>query len=54
MLIGSGLDERNIEELLSAADGAIVGTSLKLDGVVTNPVNPKRVARLVKMAEGIR
>ncbi|MCI0439496.1 MAG: BtpA/SgcQ family protein [Chloroflexi bacterium] len=54
VLIGSGLDERNIGELLSAADGAIVGTSLKVNGVVTNPVDPKRVARLVKLAEGLR
>jgi len=44
--IGSGLDERNAATLMEHATGAIVGTSLKEDGRVENPVDPARVRRL--------
>ena len=54
VLVGSGLDEFNAKPLLSVADGAIVGTSLKKDGVVTNPVDVNRVERLVKVAESMK
>ena len=53
ILVGSGVDEANAnaKKLLSLADGAIVGTSLKRDGLVTNRLDPE----LVKgMAEIIR
>jgi hypothetical protein len=46
LLIGSGLDLANAHELLAHADGAIVGTWLKRDGLVGNAVDPERVARL--------
>jgi membrane complex biogenesis BtpA family protein len=46
LLIGSGLDADNARVLLPLADGAIVGTSLKREGRVENPVDPSRVARL--------
>ena len=32
--------------LLAEADGAIVGTSLKRDGIVSNLIDPERVKRL--------
>jgi len=35
-------------------DGVIVGTSLKQDGVTTNPVDEKRVARLMAVVKGLR
>jgi membrane complex biogenesis BtpA family protein len=46
VLIGSGIDEGNVLDFLALADGAIVGTSLKVDGIVGNPVDPLRVQRL--------
>ena len=46
LLVGSGIDERNVERYLSLADGAIVGTSLKVDGLIHNPVDLERVKRL--------
>ena len=49
VLVGSGLDESNAAELLAIADGAIVGTSLKVDGVVHNPVDPARVKRMAQL-----
>jgi membrane complex biogenesis BtpA family protein len=46
ILIGSGLTVSNASTF-AAADGAIVGTSIKFDGRVDAPVDPDRVARLV-------
>jgi len=46
ILIGSGLTETNAVAFADA-DGAIVGTSIKIDGRVEAPVDPDRVARLV-------
>ena len=51
ILVGSGVDEANAKKLLSMADGAIVGTSLRRDGLVTNRLDPERVKG---MAEIIR
>jgi membrane complex biogenesis BtpA family protein len=46
ILIGSGLTATN-STAFASADGAIVGTSIKIDGRVEAPVDPDRVARLV-------
>jgi membrane complex biogenesis BtpA family protein len=54
LLIGSGLDAENARDLLPLADGAIVGTFLKRDGRVENPVDPARVARLARMFGEVR
>ena len=50
VLVGSGVDDTNVRELLSVADGAIVGTSMKQDGKTASPVDPARVATLVESA----
>jgi hypothetical protein len=50
ILIGSGINTENIREFLQYANGVIVGSSLKRDGKLFNPVDPKRVAALVKSA----
>lgn len=46
LYVGSGLDDSNAAALLAVADGAIVGTWLKREGRVANPVDEARVARL--------
>ena len=46
ILVGSGVTEANASRLLAQANGAIVGTSLKRDGVVSNPIDLERVKRL--------
>lgn len=48
LLVGSGVTPESVAELLSVADGAIVGTSLKRDGRLGNPVDPSRVRQLVE------
>ena len=54
VLVGSGVDEGNAEAFLSLADGAIVGTSLKVDGAIHNPVDPARVDRLARRIKTLR
>lgn len=48
--IGSGASVETIGSLLELADGVIVGTDIKLDGVSTNPVDPIRAAAAVAAA----
>jgi hypothetical protein len=48
ILLGSGVTLANARDFVPAADGFIVGTSLKVAGKVSNPVDPKRVVALVR------
>jgi hypothetical protein len=54
VIIGSGLNAENAGELMRAADGAIVGSSLKKDGVWWNEVDVARVRALVEEVDKIR
>lgn len=48
---GSGVTIANLAQVLQYADGVIVGTSIKCDGVTTNAVDPDRVCALIKARE---
>jgi len=48
ILLGSGVTLANLRDFLPVVDGFIVGTSLKVGGKVSNPVDPKRVAALAR------
>jgi membrane complex biogenesis BtpA family protein len=52
LFVGSGATPETAASLLSVADGLIVGTAVKRDGLVTNPVDAGRVKRLVEAARG--
>jgi hypothetical protein len=54
LLVGSGASAETVAELLSVADAVIVGTSIKRDGRLANPVDAERVRRLVAAARGAR
>lgn len=54
LLVGSGATPESAGALLSVADALIVGTSLKRDGRVLNPVDRTRVERLVAAARAAR
>ncbi len=54
LIIGSGLNLRNSRELLSVADGAIVGTYFKKEGITQNPVDIRRVRNLMKVVKELR
>jgi hypothetical protein len=49
LLVGSGINEENAARILASADGAIVGTSLKRDGIVSNLIDLDRVKRLAEI-----
>lgn len=48
LIVGAGLTPDNAYEALCIADGAIVGTSLKIDGRTENPVDRSRVRDLMQ------
>lgn len=54
VLANTGVRFENIEKLLKIADGAIVGTDLKVDGYTWNKVDPERVKRMVELVKNIR
>jgi uncharacterized protein len=47
VLVNTGFRTSNATELLQFADGAIVGSSLKVDGITWNPVDRSRVRELM-------
>ena len=53
LLVGSGVDASNAAHFLAHADGAIVGTSLKKGGVITNPVDLGRVREMARAFGGV-
>ncbi len=50
LLVGSGASAGTVRELLTVADGVIVGTSIKRDECTTSPVDPDRAAAFVAAA----
>jgi membrane complex biogenesis BtpA family protein len=50
VLVASGVTEHNVGRVVREAQGAIVGTSLKRQGQVLEPVDPDRVRALVHAA----
>ena len=54
VLAGSGVTVETVSETLRWADGAIVGTGFKLDGVTDNPVDVQTVRALMEAARAYR
>ncbi|MDO9545966.1 MAG: BtpA/SgcQ family protein [Pelolinea sp.] len=54
VLVGSGFNKEAAARIFQYADGAIVGTSLKKDGVSSNVVDRKRVKELMDVVKEIR
>ncbi len=54
VFLNTGAREENIRQYLSAADGVIVGSSLKVDGKTWNPVDPSRVKAFMAAVREIR
>jgi hypothetical protein len=54
VIVGSGMDVTNAAELLSVADGAIVGSSLKTGGAWWNPVDPIITKELMEVVRSVR
>jgi uncharacterized protein len=54
VLANTGVTADRLAETLAVADGVIVGTSLKVDGITWNPVDPDRARRFVDTAREVR
>ncbi|MEM2249759.1 MAG: BtpA/SgcQ family protein [Candidatus Bathyarchaeia archaeon] len=54
VLVNTGVNHDNVDQLLRVADGAIVGTSLKKDGITWNPVDINRVRSLMEKVRAVR
>ena len=54
IVVGSGVDEGNVEYILAVADGLIIASSLKRDGVWWNEVDPTRAASFMKVVDSVR
>ncbi|WP_455284383.1 BtpA/SgcQ family protein [[Eubacterium] cellulosolvens] len=54
ILIGSGATADSIADFLKYADGAIVGTYFKVDGIAENPVDVERVRKLTDVVSKVR
>ena len=50
ILVGSGATAAGLPALAEIADGAIIGTSVKVDGRVSNQVDARRAGELVRVA----
>ncbi len=48
VFLGSGISEANIDQFYNEADGFIIGSYFKVDGLWSNAVEPTRVTRFVK------
>lgn len=54
VIVGSGLTPHNCHELLAVADGAIVGSSLKIEERMHSPVDVDKVRRLMDAVHAVR
>jgi membrane complex biogenesis BtpA family protein len=54
VLANTGVTADRLAETLAVADGVIVGTSLKVDGITWNPVDPARARRFMDTARQAR
>ncbi len=52
--IGSGLTPENLPELWPRADVFIVGSHFKIDGLWSNPIDPRRVTDFMKTVNQLR
>lgn len=54
VLANTGVKPETVDDVLTVADGAIVGTSMKIDGDTWKPVDSERVARMVERVAAAR
>ncbi len=54
VILGSGVNLSNVKMFLKHADGAIVGTYFKVNGITQNPVDVSRVKKFMRVVEELR
>lgn len=53
VFLGSGITHTNIAEFYDQADGFIVGSAFKVDGLWSNTIDPARVSRLLNFKSSL-
>ena len=51
VFLGSGISESNIEQFYNEADGFIIGSAFKVDGLWSNTIDPARVTSFVRILD---
>lgn len=54
LFANTGVNEETVQDILTVADGVVVGTSLKVDGITWNPVDMKRAERFMERVRAVR
>ena len=54
VILGSGISADNIAEFYNEADGFIVGSTFKVDGLWANTIDPSRVERFMALVAKLR
>ena len=54
VFLGSGITGNNIAEFYDGADGFIIGSAFKIDGLWSNTIDPARVTSFMKVIQSIR
>ena len=54
VILGSGITADNVTEFYNEADGFIVGSAFKVDGLWSNTVDPSRVVRFMNVVSRLR
>ena len=54
VVANTGVRAESIRDILAIADAVIVGTSMKVDGITWNPVDPVRAQKLMEAARSAR
>ncbi len=54
LIVGAGVTDRNCARQLSIADGAIIGSFFKKDGIAANCVEPSRVRAIMNVVDFVR
>src|SRR4030095_5994866 len=54
VFLGSGISAENIKDFFKDADGFIIGSSFKVDGLWSNPVDPSRVVTFMNTLSKLR
>ncbi|HEY2962019.1 MAG TPA: BtpA/SgcQ family protein [Pyrinomonadaceae bacterium] len=54
VFLGSGITENNIAEFYNEADGFIIGSAFKVDGLWSNTIDPSRIDHLLKAIQRVK
>jgi membrane complex biogenesis BtpA family protein len=54
VFLGSGISETNIDQFYNEADGFIIGSHFKVDGLWSNTIDPARVTRFKEILDQLK